>query len=143
MPASIAFRPIELGAAMKEKGMDRVQGLVNRQKDLVLEEAIDKGLAEIRMKEITVTGLVYFYFTGPIEFPDNILVLAQEGIIKNRKLSSSSRLIDVMTGVGDPNDEYDPLTDERPNILASWDLLDMNKNGLTIQLYFKQPLEVS
>lgn len=60
----IAFRPIELGAAMKEQGMDRVQGLVDRQKDLVLEEAIDKGMAEIRMREITVTGRIDFYFTG-------------------------------------------------------------------------------
>lgn len=84
------------------------------------------------MKEITVTGLVYFYFTGPIEFPDNILFFAQESIVKNRKLNSSGRLIDVMTGVGDPNDDYDPLTDERPDILASWDLIDINKSGLTI-----------
>ena len=46
--------------------MSRVQGLVNRQKDLVLDAAIKYGLVEIRLKEITVTGKVYFEFTGEI-----------------------------------------------------------------------------
>ena len=53
------------------------------------------------------------------------------------------RMIDVMTGVGDPSDDYDPLTDESPEILASWDLLRIDKNGLSVQLYFIEPLQVS
>lgn len=57
--------------------MDRVQGLVNRQADLVLDAAIEKGIAEIRFGSISVTGRVDFYFTGDIKFPDNIFDLIQ------------------------------------------------------------------
>ena len=68
---------------------------------------------------------------------------AQESIVRQRKLAGSMRMIDVMTGVGDPSDDYDPLTDESPEILASWDLLRIEKNGLSVQLYFIEPLQVS
>lgn len=48
-----------------------------------------------------------------------------------------------MTGVGDPSDDYDPEVDESPEILDSWELLSITKAGLSIQLVFKEPLEVS
>ena len=123
--------------------MDRVQGLVNRQADLVLDAAIDKGIAEIRFGSISVTGRVDFYFTGDIQFPDNIFDFIQQQRNKRRQLASEINLIDVMTGVGDPSDDYNPDVDESPEILDSWDLISITKGGLSIQLIFKEPLEVS
>lgn len=58
-------------------------------------------------------------------------------------MSAQVQMINVMAGVGDPGDDFDESEDQVPELLASWDLISINKEGLSIQLYFKEPLEVS
>lgn len=42
LPPALAFRIIDLTLAVQEAGVNKVQNLVNRQKDLVLDAAIEK-----------------------------------------------------------------------------------------------------
>lgn len=86
--------------------MGRVQGLVNRQKELVLDAAIKDSLVEIRLKEITVTGKVYFEFTGEILFPENIMDQFVQP--ERRRLATQVPLVKVMIGTADPPDDYEP-----------------------------------
>ena len=137
----MAFRPIKLDEAIKKKGMKRVLGLVKRQASLILDAAIQNSLVEIRLKEMTVTGKVYFEFTGEILFPENIMDQFVQP--KQRRLAAQLPLVTLMTGTADPSDEYDPKQDPYPDLLESWTLMDIDKNGCSFQLIFKEPLEVS
>lgn len=143
LPPALAFRIIDLSSAIQERGVSKVQNLVNRQKDLVLDAAIEKQIAEIRFKEISVTGKIDFFFTKNIEFPDDIQNLVQQSQAEGRRMSSYAEMINVIAGVSDPGDNFDEDEDQMPQILASYDLLRLNKEGVSIKLYFKEPLEVS
>ena len=80
-----------------------------------------------------MTGRISFYFTKQIEFPDDIQNLLQQQIsAERRQLSAQVQMINVMAGVGDPGDDFDESEDQVPELLASWDLISINKEGLSI-----------
>lgn len=81
---------------------------------MILEAAIEKNIAEIRFKEISVTGKIDFFFTKNIEFPDDIQNLVQQSKAEGRRMSSYAEMINVIAGVGDPGDSFDEDQDKMP-----------------------------
>ncbi len=62
---------------------------------------------------------------------------------KQRRLATQVPLVTVMTGTADPPDDYEPDTDPYPDLLESWNLMNIDRNSCSVQLKFKKPLEVS
>ena len=77
-----------------------------------------------------------------MDFPDGALESFQETIEENRRLlRRSKRKSPVQTESVSAEEEDED--EERGPIINGWELTDVNKDGLTIELSFARPIGVS
>ena len=144
IPPAIVFKPVPLAARMT-KGVENVREMVLKQRELVTKSATSVDASGERAPESRMScdnfKKVSIQFTEQVDFPEGTFESIKKDIEDDRRRLRRRSRRPIQTDAVPAEDDSDD--DDRDSVINGWELTNLDKDGISIELSFSSALAVS
>ena len=144
IPPQFAFVQIPLAGRLS-KGVDNLKEMVLKQRELVTQSATSFDASGERAPESRMScdnfKKVSIKFTEQVDFPEGTFESMKKDIEDDRRRLRRRYKRPIQTDAVPAEDDSDE--DDRDSVINGWELTNLDKDGISIELSFSSALAVS